>query len=159
MNLKKIAASVLLSASLITFGGADVVLDAVPVVHAESSECTLGDMLGRIWDSYDDYNITSLEYGTVAYRDGFNAKPYVEKIMDGAYFEHAKPWETPEGQYVILEFPSDSIRYEFFMGGDGNYVRETAYGEQTVYHITGVSCQAWKVISDWGRTMSRKTSW
>ena len=35
MNLKKIAASALLSASLVTFGAADVVLDAVPVVHAQ----------------------------------------------------------------------------------------------------------------------------
>ena len=155
----KIAASALFTASLLTFGAADAVLDTTPVAHAIGGACALEGWLGHIWDDEDDYNITSLEFDTVAYRQGFNARPYIEQIMDGAIFEPARSWQVPPGEYVILEFPNDNLRFEFFKGNDGNYVRETFDGESEVYHIMGIDKQAWKVISKWGKEMSRKAEW
>ena len=153
----KLAASALFSASLITFGAADPVLDTAPAAYAMSAECRLPAYLERIWNGGNtDYTITSLDYGTVRPYNGFDAQLYIQSMLDGSWFEEVKPWEAPEGQYVILEFHNQGMRFEFFYGKDGNYIKQISGGASTVYHVhfPGDMFQASQIIEDWGRELS-----
>ena len=49
MKLGKIAASALFTASMLTFGVADPVLDATPVAYASSEECQLESYFTMVW--------------------------------------------------------------------------------------------------------------
>ncbi len=152
----KFAASALFSASLITFGAADPVLDTVPVAQAMSSDCALGDYLDQIWNrSITNYRISSTAYGTAVPASDFNAQIYIRAMMDGTSFTEVKGWEAPEGQYVVLELPDQGVRYEFFYGKDGNYIREVDGAVETFYHaeFSGRRHKACDVIEDWGREM------
>ena len=159
MKFGKIAASALFTASMLTFGVADPVLDATPVAYASSGECLLESYFTMIWDGdITDYNITSLEFGTVRPYKGFDPQPYIKDLMDGGYFEEVKKWDAPDGQYVVLEFPNQGARFEFFFGKDGNYVRQNLDGDQSVFHFVG-NAKAVDVINAWGKDMKHRGRW
>ncbi len=74
MNLKKIVASAVLSASLLTFGAADAVLDTQPVAQASAAEDIIaGVIVGAILEaeyenrSYDNYGYNNYGYGGCGY--------------------------------------------------------------------------------------------
>ena len=72
-----------------------------------------------------NYTLSTTEYGPMA-PNGVDAAPYAERLMTGVdvTYESAEPSETPDGEYVVLSFPEENMRFDFFVGEGGNYVRE-----------------------------------
>jgi len=152
----KLAVSALFSASLITFGAADSVLDAVPVAQAQSSDFGLENYLEQIWNGdITNYRIACTAFGTAVPNRDFSPQVYIQALMSGTSFQEAKAWDVPEGQYVVLELPDQDVRYEFYYGGDGNIIQEVADGVKTVYRakFSGKNLQACDIVESWGKEM------
>ncbi len=70
-----------------------------------------------------DYTLSSNQYGPLAPGD-VDAAPYVERLICGASYEMVDNNLTPDGEYVVLNFPGEKVRYDFFLlSGKENYVR------------------------------------
>ena len=71
------------------------------------------------------YSLSTTEYGPVEPKAGeFDAAYFVERMMNGVHYEYTDE-EAPDGEYVVLSFPEDGVRFDFFrMEGKENYVRE-----------------------------------
>ncbi len=84
---------------------------------------TMLDMyLSRI--AYKDdikYTVSTTEFGPIEPKS-FDAKEYAEFLIWGN-FKEDEDAEAPDGEYVVLDFPEEGVRYDFFKA-DGNLVRE-----------------------------------
>ena len=60
------------------------------------------------------YMISTLEYGPLEPKD-VDPAPYLEKLMSGVAYEYSDE-EAPDGEYVVLTFPEEGVRYDFFIG-------------------------------------------
>ena len=72
------------------------------------------------------YTVSTTEFGPLAPEAGsFDAAPYVERLMHGVQYELAEDEEAPDGEYVVLSFPDDNMRFDFFLQqGKENIVRQ-----------------------------------
>ena len=79
-----------------------------------------------------------------------DAASYVLSALDGAAFEHVDLEEGPDGEYVVLNFPEEGVRYDVF-SADGNLIRRvTEYGEdymRAVYDEEGL--ELFGVLEEW----------
>lgn len=93
---------------------------------------TLLDMyLARIAYQKDiKYTISTTEFGPLK-SDSIDALPYVESLLDGNFVE-VEDAEAPDGEYVVLNFPDDDVRFDFFKA-DPNLVREIRGDYETFY--------------------------
>ncbi len=105
MNLKKIVASAVLSASLLTFGAADAVLDTQPVAQASAAENIIaGAIVGALLEaeyenrSYDNYGYGYDNYG---YGYGYDNYGYGGYGCDYDYYEAEQ--ERLSNQMIALE--------------------------------------------------------
>ncbi len=78
MNFKKIIASAILSASLLTFGAADQIMDTQPVAHAyyghrSAEEIVAGAIANAIVETGYEQRIHDYEYD-YGYGSGYNPK-------------------------------------------------------------------------------------
>ena len=81
-----------------------------------------------------------------------DAAPYVESLMGFASSEDADISETPDGEYVVLSFPEDDVRFDFFrMEGKENYVRVVWSGgnEQLIRLSFSDDTKASAVMQEW----------
>ena len=82
----------------------------------------------------------------------FDAAPFAELLLENAVYERTDA-ETPDGEYVVLAFPDEGLRYDFFKQQDKeNYVREVRQdGTETLYKATFFygSARASAVMQDW----------
>ena len=74
--------------------------------------------------AYEDgikYTISTTQYGPL---DGSAADPasYLERLLTGVTYSYADTEEAPDGEYVVLAFPDEGVRYDFFTG-DRNLIR------------------------------------
>ncbi len=84
-----------------------------------------------------NYTVTTLEYGALTPDEGFDAAPYAEKLMDYLTCEEADLGETPDGEYIVLSFPDEDMRFDFFrLEGKGNYVRQVGYNGEYLMKLT-----------------------
>ena len=74
--------------------------------------------------------LSTTEYGPVEVK-GVDGTPYAEYVMHG-FFDRIDDAEAPDGEYVVLNFPDDDVRLDFFFAPD-NYVRVTSGGSETLY--------------------------
>ena len=51
---------------------------------------------------------------------------FVSRLMKGVKYQYAEDGvEAPDGEYVVLNFPDDNVRFDFFSAPDGkNLIRE-----------------------------------
>ncbi len=98
MNLKKIVASAVLSASLLTFGAADTVLDTQPVAQASSAEGIIaGAIVGALLEAeYENRSYDNYGYGYDNYGYGYGGYGY-----DYDYYEAEQ--ERLNNQMIALE--------------------------------------------------------
>ena len=77
------------------------------------------------WEDGANCEMLSLEFGEHGSLSptGVDAAPYVERLIRNAKYEYVDTEETPDGEYIVLAFPDEDARYDFFLGGD--YVRRT----------------------------------
>ena len=79
------------------------------------------------------YTVSTTQYGPIEPKN-FDAAPFAELLLENAVYERTDA-ETPDGEYVVLAFPDEGLRYDFFKLQDHeNYVREVRPdGTETLY--------------------------
>lgn len=98
-----------------------------------------------------NYTVSTTEHGPLP-PNGVDAAPYVESFMGFASCEDADIRETPDGEYVVLSFPEDDVRFDFFrMEGKENYVRVVWSGgnEQLIRLSFSDDTKASAVMQEW----------
>ena len=75
-----------------------------------------------VYDDNANYTISTTEHGPMEPND-VDPMPYVEKLTTGVSCEYTDD-KAPDGEYVVLAFPDEEIRFDFFLAEGGeNYVR------------------------------------
>lgn len=82
------------------------------------------------WQEGVNAILSTTEYGPVELK-GVDGTPYAEFVMGGRFFE-ADAGETPDGEYVVLSFPDDDVRLDFFFA-PGGYVRYVSGDYEALY--------------------------
>lgn len=97
------------------------------------------------------YTLSMLTYGPQS-PDGVDAAPYVERLLDGVTVEVVDASESPDGEYLVLNFPDDEMRFDFFPreGAESNLVRMTGYNGETMFRFTYAGdTKAGYVMQEW----------
>jgi hypothetical protein len=107
------------------------------------------------------YTIATLEHGAVEPEGSESTASYVERLSRNAELIVAHESETPDGEYVVLNFPDDDRRYDFFLASGGeNYVRVVWDGGQSeqLYKMvfTDDTTKASEVVMEWYNTLIEK---
>ena len=92
---------------------------------AALADATLEKDLARIADPKAPaaYTLSTTEYGTLN-PDGFDPAIFTE-LLGRITLTPADPKEVPEGEYVVLTFPEEKTRYDFFLGEpEQNLIRQ-----------------------------------
>ena len=108
------------------------------------------------------YTVSTTQYDPME-AQGFDAIPYAERLLQNVSYEMTDLSETPDGEYVVLAFPDEGLRYDFFkMEGKENYVREVRKDEGAMLYkatFADGATKASKVIQDWYDALAaRRTS-
>ena len=77
------------------------------------------------FDKEANYTISTTEHGPLA-PNGVDPLPFYEKMTKGALYENVDVAENevPDGEYVVLAFPDEQVRYDFFFAeGSENLIR------------------------------------
>ncbi|MBQ7718462.1 MAG: S-layer homology domain-containing protein [Clostridia bacterium] len=111
--------------------GNDIIEYSEGVTAVNYTNTMLDMYLARIAYANDiKYTISTTEYGPLdpAKYDGTR---YAEYLLAGN-FTMVDDAEAPDGEYVVLNFPDEGVRYDFFMA-DQDLVREVRDGYETLY--------------------------
>ncbi len=99
-----------------------------------------------------NYNLITFTSDALA-PNGVDAALYAERLMsgNGVVYEEADASETPAGAYIVLDFPDDEMRLDFFLSeGAENYVRQTDYNGESLLKITFPDdTKASAVVQEW----------
>lgn len=77
----------------------------------------------------ENYTVSTLEHGPMEPK-GVKAADYVAPLTRGVEYVIVDE-EAPDGEYVVLSFPEDDIRFDFFLSsGKENYIRQVWSNEQ-----------------------------
>ena len=89
------------------------------------SNTVLDAYLARVMYRDDtEYTVSSLEFGPQQ-PNGIKAADYIAPLTEGVIYQPIHDGEAPDGEYVVLDFPKENIRFDFFfMDGYENYVRQ-----------------------------------
>lgn len=82
------------------------------------------------WQEDVNATLSTVEYGPVELK-GVDGAPYAEFVM-GCHFWENDADETPDGEYVVLTFPEDDVRLDFFFA-PGGYVRYVSGDYEALY--------------------------
>lgn len=99
------------------------------------SNTTLDIYLARMLYRDDvDYTVSTTEFGPVE-PGKVNVAPYLKPLTEGVVYEYADIQEAPDGEYVVLNFADDDVRFDFFFAdGMENYIRQIWFhGEDTAF--------------------------
>ncbi len=77
-----------------------------------------------------NYTVSTTEFGPVS-AENFDAAPYAEAILGAGFYETERD-EAPDGEYVVLNFPDEDVRLDFFFA-EGNLVRKVSGDYETFY--------------------------
>ena len=89
-----------------------------------------------------NYTVSTLEYAQNGALSpaGVDAAPYVESLLTDADIDYSDD-EAPDGEYIVLNFPDENVRFDFFYLEEGqNYIRRVYTDEEgensTLYKAT-----------------------
>ena len=96
------------------------------------------------------YTLSMLTYGPQS-TYGVDAAPYVERLLDGLTVEYADDVESPDGEYLVLNFFNGGTRFDFFpREGLENLVRMTGYNGEAMFRFTYAGdTKAGDVMQEW----------
>ena len=98
----------------VSFGNSEVEIYVARAAFAEGQSCTL----------------STTEFGPLETK-GTDGTPYAEYvILHGGFTETDD--EAPDGEYVVLSFPDEDLRLDFFFA-PGGYVRAVSGSEERLY--------------------------
>ena len=132
----------------------DTFITENPGLTAEKRGNTTLDMyLARIaYLDGVDYTVSATEYGPMD-GSGFDASRYAESLTNGVTFEYADDSETPDGEYIVLSFPDDDVRFDFFRAeGKENYIRQVWSGDNEALYkavYADSSIKASVIMNEW----------
>lgn len=105
-----------------------------------------------------NYTISTLENGVMEPGDT-DPSPYLSRLMNGVTIDYARDEEFPDGEYLVLDFPDDHVRFEFFfMEGKQNLFREVLGSDEneenrfkTLYRISfeDETASATEIMNEW----------
>lgn len=99
-----------------------------------------------------NYTLSTLASDPLA-PNGVDGAPYAERLMsgNGVVYEDVDAGETPAGEYLVLDFPDDKMRFDFFpREGVENYVRVIDYNGDSLMKITFPDdTKASTVVQEW----------
>ena len=102
------------------------------------------------YDPEVKYTLSTTAFGPLEPSEDVDAASYVLSALNGAAFEHVDLEEGPDGEYIVLSFPEEGVRYDVF-SADGNLIRRvTEYGEdymRAVYDEEGL--ELFGVLQEW----------
>ena len=133
----------------------DTFLSENPQLTAAKFGNTDIDMhLARIaFDADANYTISTLEFLELEPKD-VDPAPYLEKLRNNVTYVPVEE-EAPAGEYVVLAFPDEGVRFDFFFVEDGrNYIREV-WGEDSEWEklyradFEDESIDATEVMAEW----------
>jgi hypothetical protein len=79
--------------------------------------------------------LSTTEYGPVDIA-GVDGSKYAEMIM-GGWFNYSDAKEAPDGEYVVLNFPDENTRVDFFFA-PGAYARIVSGDRETLFQAAWV---------------------
>ena len=82
------------------------------------------------WQEDVKATISTTEFGPVDAKT-VDATPYVNFVMKG-FFCEVEDGDAPDGEYVVLDFPDDDLRLDFFFA-PGSYVRVVSGENERLY--------------------------
>ncbi|MBR2742539.1 MAG: hypothetical protein IKD89_03025 [Clostridia bacterium] len=97
------------------------------------------------------YTVSTTEFGPKT-GDGAIAQPYVDRLTKGMTLEMLDISETPDGEYAVLYFPVDDMRFDFFFAEDKvNYIRQIWSGNEALYKAAFADGEtnAAEVMNEW----------
>ena len=110
------------------------------------------------FDENANYTLSTTELGTLEPKD-VDPVAYYERLTNGATFESIdlEENEVPDGEYVVLTFPDENIRYDFFLAeGKENIIRQVigAEGEEQYSYFFKVTYEdgttkASEIMNEW----------
>ena len=98
-----------------------------------------------------NYTLSTTAFGPLEPLDSVDAASYVYSVLNDVSFEYVDLAEGPDGEYVVLNFPDEGVRFDFFIA-DGNLVRcvtESGYEE---YYRASYPAEAFSlcdVMQEW----------
>lgn len=108
--------------------------------------------LARVAYGNVKYTLSTTEFGPLEPKD-VDPMPYFRELTTLVKYEYADQ-EAPDGEYVVLNFPDDDYRFDFFLAEGGeNFVRMTWNNEENteLYKVTfedGTS-KASAIMQEW----------
>ena len=130
--------------------------------NGTSVEAALGK---AAFDETAKYTISTTEFGPMEPKD-VDPIAFYEKMTNGATYEsiNLAENEVPDGEYVVLNFPEDNVRYDFFLAeGSENIIRQVIGAEgseqqEYFYKVTfedGTS-KASAIMNEWYHALAGK---
>lgn len=109
----------------------DILQESSYITPEKYSNTDLDMYLARIAYKGDtNYTVSTTEFGPIE-PVSVDGKYYAELLIESG-FEISGGETVPDGEYAVLNFPEEDIRFDFFMG-DKTLVRETR-GEYVTYY-------------------------
>ena len=99
------------------------------------------------------YTVSTTQYGPLTPESGsFDALPFVERLSSGLILDRAEG-EAPDGEYVVLAFPDEDTRFDFFKAEGGeNLVRMVWNGDnEALWQLsyTDPAVKASEIMQEW----------
>lgn len=126
---------------------------------AENTGLTAFERGNSIFDMYlaraayqEDANYSVITFASDPITaNGVSAAPYVERLMDYTACEDVDVGEAPAGEFIVLDFPDDEVRLDFFLAeGKENYVRQINYNTESLMKLTFADdTKASEVVREW----------
>ena len=100
-----------------------------------------------------NYSVSTTQYGPLSPESGsFDALPYVERLSSGLILDRYDG-EAPDGEYVVLAFPDEETRFDFFKAeGSENLVRMVWNGDnEALFQLsyTDPDVKATGIMQEW----------
>ena len=109
------------------------------------------------YDSEAVYTVSTLEFGPLE-PAGVDAAPFVERLTANCRMEYCDE-EAPDGEYAVLRFPEEDVRYDFFFAeGFENYIRKvSADGEEWLFKAVYAdgTTKASAVMEEWYQAIAQ----
>ena len=104
------------------------------------------------YDENAKYTVSTLEFGPLE-PNGVDAEKYFKLLTTDAVYERVDE-TAPDGEYAVLTFPDDDIRFDFFFAEGGeNYIRQVWNNEENeeLYKVTFTDSgkKASAIMQDW----------
>ncbi len=108
-------------------------------------------MARTMYDPDAVYTISTTQFGPLE-PAGVDAAEYALRLLENVRYEYVDGAEAPDGEYVVLAFPEEDVRYDFYPTVDGqSWVRRVSGDWEELYlavyedaaYAPGEVMQAW----------------